>query len=180
VATVVTIDEKIMVLKAVRAREKPHPTTTQMMISGRKAEVKDGEMTDTEAAKMDMALVVRINREATVAGIACHKVEGMNCPRYVSLAWLTKQSYGGGGGYGADDDDDLSGAARHASQHAGDSGDSNIFSSVLSALGQNKHSIGNQDIDEQGEPFCGISLGNAKRSQVLSNPTNNSLAEVVV
>ena len=58
-------------------------------------------------------------------------------------------SYGGGGGYGGSDDDDLSGAAHHAQQHAGDSSDSGIFSSVLSQLGQNKHNIGNQPIDEQ-------------------------------
>jgi len=56
-------------------------------------------------------------------------------------------NYGGGGGYGGDED--LSGAAHHAQQHAGDSGDSGIFSSVLSALGQNKQNIGNSHLDEQ-------------------------------
>jgi hypothetical protein len=56
-------------------------------------------------------------------------------------------SYPGGGNYGGDDD--LGGAARHAEQHAGDSGDSSIFSSVLSAIGQNKHGIANQPINEQ-------------------------------
>lgn len=61
---------------------------------------------------------------------------------------LTKYSYGGGNN--DDDDDDLSGAARHAEQHAGSSGDSSIFSSVLSSLGQNKQHIANQGINEQG------------------------------
>lgn len=61
---------------------------------------------------------------------------------------LTRASYGGGGGYGGDDD--LRGAAHHAQQHAGDSGDSNIFSNVISHLGQNKQNIGNQQINEQG------------------------------
>jgi len=60
-------------------------------------------------------------------------------------------SYGGGGGYANEDDDDLQGAARHANQHAGSSGDANMFSNVLSMIGQNKQSIGNQNIDEQGE-----------------------------
>jgi len=61
-------------------------------------------------------------------------------------------SYGGGGGYGADDED-LKGAAHHAQEHAGDSGDSSLFSSVLGYLGQNKHNIGNQDVDEEGMLF---------------------------
>jgi hypothetical protein len=47
-------------------------------------------------------------------------------------------------------DDDLSGAAQHAQQHAGNSGDSNMFSNVVSHLGQNKQNIGNQQINEQG------------------------------
>jgi len=58
------------------------------------------------------------------------------------------QSYGGGGGYGAQED--LSSAASHAEQHAGSSGDPSIFSSVLSALGQNKHTIQQEPVDEQG------------------------------
>lgn len=62
---------------------------------------------------------------------------------------LTNCSYGGGGGYGGNDDD-LSAAAHHAQQHAGDSGDSNMFSNVANHLGQNKQNIGNQQINEQG------------------------------
>jgi len=45
----------------------------------------------------------------------------------------------------------LSGAAQHASQHAGDSGDDSIFSKVLGHLGQNKQHIGGQQINEQGK-----------------------------
>ena len=69
-------------------------------------------------------------------------------------------NYGGGVGYGGDDD--LSGAARHAQQHAGDSGDSNLFSSVLNHLGQNKQNIGNQQLDEQGKYTTSLSLFVAK------------------
>jgi hypothetical protein len=45
----------------------------------------------------------------------------------------------------------LSGAAQHAQQHAGDSDDSAIFSSVSGRLGQNRQNIGSQQINEQGE-----------------------------
>lgn len=60
-------------------------------------------------------------------------------------------NYGGGGGYANPDDDDLSSAAQHAERHAGASGDSSIFSSVLSALGQNKQHISNSNLNEQGQ-----------------------------
>ncbi|KAH8595258.1 hypothetical protein B0O99DRAFT_572613 [Bisporella sp. PMI_857] len=56
-------------------------------------------------------------------------------------------SYGGGGGYGVEED--LSGAAKHAQEHAGSDGDASIFSSVLSAISQNKHHIQQQPVDEQ-------------------------------
>jgi hypothetical protein len=46
------------------------------------------------------------------------------------------------------DNDEFSGAANQANQNAGSSGDSNIFSSVLSFLGKNKNDISNEDIDE--------------------------------
>ncbi|RFU28372.1 hypothetical protein B7463_g7986, partial [Scytalidium lignicola] len=59
-------------------------------------------------------------------------------------------NYGGGGGYGGNDDDDFSGAAHHAQQHAGDSGDSSMFSSIAGFLNQNKSHIGSQPVDEQG------------------------------
>jgi hypothetical protein len=58
-------------------------------------------------------------------------------------------NYPGGGGYGNDDDDDLQGAAKHASEHAGGSGDSNMFSSILSGFMGNKQNIGQQPINEQ-------------------------------
>lgn len=51
------------------------------------------------------------------------------------------------------DNDDLNGAAHHAAQHAGSSGDPGVFSNVLSNLGQNKQSIGSQRINEQGRSF---------------------------
>ncbi|KAI1752814.1 ClpP/crotonase [Xylaria castorea] len=51
------------------------------------------------------------------------------------------------------DDDDWRGAAQHASQHAGDSGDTDLFSNLLGALGQKKQRLANEDIDEDGESF---------------------------
>jgi hypothetical protein len=45
----------------------------------------------------------------------------------------------------------MSGAAQHAQQHAGNSGDAGIFGDVASFLGQNKQHIGNQSVNEQGE-----------------------------
>ncbi|KAH8204964.1 hypothetical protein TruAng_000847 [Truncatella angustata] len=53
------------------------------------------------------------------------------------------------GGHGRDDDD-FSGAAQHASQHAGNSGDSSLFSSILGSLGQNKGRLAQEDVDEEG------------------------------
>ncbi|KAJ9150423.1 hypothetical protein NKR23_g3884 [Pleurostoma richardsiae] len=57
-------------------------------------------------------------------------------------------SYPAGGGYPTEDDDDLRGAAETASRHAGDSGDSNLFESILGALGQKKQRLANEDVDE--------------------------------
>ncbi|KAI1106186.1 hypothetical protein F4804DRAFT_330556 [Jackrogersella minutella] len=56
-------------------------------------------------------------------------------------------AYPAGGGYGGDDDD-LRGASEHASRHAGSSGDSSLFSGLLGALGQKKHSLANEEVDE--------------------------------
>ena len=70
--------------------------------------------------------------------------------KVVTQKLTPKISYGGGGGYGGGDDDDLSGAAHHAQQHAGNSGDSGMFSAALNHLGQNKQNIANQPINEQG------------------------------
>lgn len=62
-----------------------------------------------------------------------------------------------GGGYPAgagvphDDDDDFRGAADTASRHAGDSGDSNIFSNILQSLASKKQQVAQEDIDEDGE-----------------------------
>ncbi|KAI3319624.1 hypothetical protein HD806DRAFT_256514 [Xylariaceae sp. AK1471] len=46
------------------------------------------------------------------------------------------------------DDDDWHGAAQQASNHAGDSGDTDLFSSLLGALGKKKQHLANEDIDE--------------------------------
>ena len=51
------------------------------------------------------------------------------------------------------DDDDWSGAADHASQHAGDSGNADLFGSLLGALGQKKQRLAEEDIDEDGRCF---------------------------
>ncbi len=73
-------------------------------------------------------------------------------------------NYGGGGGYGGGNDD-LTGAAQHAQQHAGGSGDAGIFSEVSSFLGQNKQNIGQQGMNQQGE-----SPGGARNSKTLFEP----------
>ncbi|KAI1198371.1 hypothetical protein F5X97DRAFT_299545 [Nemania serpens] len=46
------------------------------------------------------------------------------------------------------DDDDWSEAAQHASNHAGDSGNADLFSNLLGALGQKKNRLADEDIDE--------------------------------
>ncbi|KAI8626634.1 hypothetical protein F5Y19DRAFT_488010 [Xylariaceae sp. FL1651] len=45
-------------------------------------------------------------------------------------------------------DDDFRGAAEHASRHAGDSGDTDLFSNLLGSLGQKKQKLANEDLDE--------------------------------
>ncbi|KAK6204136.1 hypothetical protein LQW54_008368 [Pestalotiopsis sp. IQ-011] len=52
------------------------------------------------------------------------------------------------GGYGREDED-LSGAAEHASRHAGDSGDSSLFSSILGSLGEKRGRVAQEDVDEE-------------------------------
>ncbi|ETS82004.1 hypothetical protein PFICI_07006 [Pestalotiopsis fici W106-1] len=51
------------------------------------------------------------------------------------------------GGYGQEDDD-LRGAAEHASRHAGDSGDSSLFSTLLGALNEKRGNLAQEDVDE--------------------------------
>ncbi|KAI0912819.1 hypothetical protein F4823DRAFT_559551 [Ustulina deusta] len=46
------------------------------------------------------------------------------------------------------DDDDWKDAANHASQHAGDSGNADLFSNLLGALGQKKQRLAEEDVDE--------------------------------
>ncbi|KAL7620277.1 hypothetical protein AAE478_009270 [Parahypoxylon ruwenzoriense] len=50
-------------------------------------------------------------------------------------------AYPAGGGYPRADDDDFRGAAEHASRHAGSSGSSDLFSSLIGALTQKKQSL---------------------------------------
>lgn len=58
---------------------------------------------------------------------------------------------GGGGGtsYGGGNDE-YAGAHAAAQQHAGSSGNADMFSSVLGMLGGQKQHLANQDVDEQG------------------------------
>jgi hypothetical protein len=49
------------------------------------------------------------------------------------------------------DDDDWRGAAENASKHAGDSGDTDLFSNLLGALGQKKQRLADEDVDEDGQ-----------------------------
>lgn len=76
---------------------------------------------------------------------------------------------------GAYNDDEFSGAANQASQHAGSSGDSNIFSSVLSMLGQNKSNIGNEDIDEQDAVNSHKAFFNNNNDERPSNASSGSM-----
>ena len=55
----------------------------------------------------------------------------------------------GAGGYPHHDDDDLRGVAEQASKHAGDSGDSDLFAAVVRAVGNKRHSLASEDIDEE-------------------------------
>ncbi|UKZ49012.1 hypothetical protein TrVGV298_003250 [Trichoderma virens] len=62
------------------------------------------------------------------------------------------KAYGGNYPAGGDfhhDDDDLRTAHQQASQYAGSSGSSDIFSNVINSLGQKKSNLANSDIDEQ-------------------------------
>ncbi|KAF2772046.1 hypothetical protein EJ03DRAFT_334272 [Teratosphaeria nubilosa] len=53
----------------------------------------------------------------------------------------------GGGGYGGSND--FSGAAQHAAEHAGGSGDPNMFSQVMGNLQGRHQQLQNEDLDEQ-------------------------------
>lgn len=57
-------------------------------------------------------------------------------------------AYPAGGGYPRADDDDIRGAAEHATRHAGESGSSDLFSSLLGALTQKKQALKEEDVDE--------------------------------
>ncbi|KAI2641138.1 hypothetical protein GGS21DRAFT_358277 [Xylaria nigripes] len=54
------------------------------------------------------------------------------------------------GGHRADEtDEDWDRAAEHASRHAGDSGNRDLFSSLLGALNKKKKTLADEDIDEE-------------------------------
>ena len=57
----------------------------------------------------------------------------------------------GGGFFDRDDDDDFRTAKEEASQRAGSSGSGDLFSSIISAIGQKKSSLAEEDIDEEGQ-----------------------------
>ena len=75
----------------------------------------------------------------------------------VKIFTATRQAAGqsdsasaGAGGYPHHDDDDLRGVAEQASKHAGDSGDSDLFAAIVRAVGNKRHSLASEDIDEDG------------------------------
>lgn len=51
------------------------------------------------------------------------------------------------------DDDDFRTAKEEANRHAGSSGSSDMFTSIISAIGQKKGRLADEDIDEEGEHF---------------------------
>lgn len=57
----------------------------------------------------------------------------------------------GGGFFDRDDDDDFRTAKQEASQRAGSSGNSELFHSIISSIGQKQGKLADEDIDEQGK-----------------------------
>lgn len=57
----------------------------------------------------------------------------------------------GGGFFDRDDDDDFREAKEQADKHAGSSGNSDLFSSIISAIGQKKNRLAEEDLDEEGQ-----------------------------
>lgn len=63
-----------------------------------------------------------------------------------------KQQHGGGGSFfDRDDDDDFREAKEEADKRAGSSGSSDLFSSIISAIGQKKSRLAEEDLDEEGQ-----------------------------
>lgn len=143
---------------------------------------------DMEAIKrvgdLDTSLIMVVPKDLTRKAVA--KVKAMALRLYVSqhprlLSQLTLQqgtSYGGGNG----GDSDFSGAAQHAQQHAGNSGDGNMFSQVLGQLSGQQGRLQNENINEQqavqshqnfygggggGQPASSGSMGSAAAMQAL-------------
>lgn len=74
-------------------------------------------------------------------------------PKFLTLfSPSTDQGGGGGGGL---QNDVLKMAQQHASASAGSSGNSDLFSNIMNAVGQKQDKIQNEDIDEEGA-FKGI------------------------
>jgi hypothetical protein len=71
----------------------------------------------------------------------------------VTNTYLNAVSHGGaypagGGRPHGGDDEDMRNAAEEASRRAGDSGDTDMFSSILGSITQQKHQIAQGDINE--------------------------------
>lgn len=54
------------------------------------------------------------------------------------------------GFFGRDDDDDFREARDEANRRAGSSGSSDLFSGIISAIGQKKTRLAEEDVDEEG------------------------------
>lgn len=73
--------------------------------------------------------------------------------RSPSSRFLYTDAYGGNYPAGGDfhhEDEELRTAHQQASQYAGSSGNSEIFSNVINSISQKKGHLANSDIDEQG------------------------------
>ncbi|KAF4340585.1 beta-flanking [Fusarium beomiforme] len=66
----------------------------------------------------------------------------------------------GGGGFSSflGGNMDFDNAKEEAHQKAGSSGDKDLFGSILGALGQKQNKLANEDLDEEGEESCDVSV----------------------
>jgi hypothetical protein len=63
-----------------------------------------------------------------------------------------QQQHGSGSSFfDHDDDDDFREAKEEADKRAGSSGSSDLFSSIISAIGQKKNRLAEEDLDEEGQ-----------------------------
>lgn len=77
-------------------------------------------------------------------------------PSFGDANCVVAESHGGnypagGGFFDRDDDDDFRTAKEEASHRAGSSGSGDLFSSIISSIGQKKSSLASEGIDEEGE-----------------------------